>query len=223
MMTTGIAQAGLTARVLLLGSASDADLEKLQRALSDHGAVSKVGGKLSKLRPQAVEAATETLASVTAGLLDVDLGDALINGLRTHQSLVRAAEETMRVPGLQEVVQLASYQVSWTKQPTVDLLIDGTRIHTFRFHLTLLFEVEVAAAVVQDGKLVSLKSGDGSVAGTLSLEMLGGDITLLEQERKIDLHLIVRLGSGVPLLEGKPDLSAAGKEQDAAGEETVPA
>jgi hypothetical protein len=222
-MTTGMEEAGLTARVLLLGSNSDDDLEKLRRALSEHGAVSKVGGELSRLRPQARDAANDTLASVTAGLLDVDLGDAFIYGLRTHQSLVRAAEETQRTPGQQEVVQLVSYQVSWTRVPAVDLLIDGTRIHTFRFQLTLLFEVEVAAAVVQDGKLVALKSGNCSVAGTLSLELLGGYVPLLQQERKVDLHLIVRLGSGVPLLEGKPALSAVGTEADTAGEEAVPA
>jgi hypothetical protein len=222
-MTTDTPQAGLTARVLLLGSNTDADLKKLRTALSDHGAVSKVGGELARLSPPAREAAYDTLASVTAGLLDVDLGDAFVFGLRTYQSLVQAAEETLRVPGRQEVVALASYQVSWTRQPAVDLLIDGTRIHTFRFQLTLLFEVEVAAAVVQDGKMIALKSGDGSVTGTLALEMLGSDVTLLQQERKIDLHLIVRLGSGIPLTEAKPDLSAAGKEADTAGEEAVPA
>lgn len=222
-MTTATAQADLTARILLLGSNTDDDLSKLRRALSEHQVVSRVGGELTRLTPKAREAANDTLASVTAGLLDFDLGDALIYGWRTHDRLIHAAEETLRVPGRQDVVQLASHQVSWTRQPTIDLLIDGVLVHTFRFQLTLLFDVEIAAAVVQDGKLVALKSGDGSVTGTLALEMPGGDITLLQQECKIDLHMIVRLGSGVPLLQAKPDLRAAGKEADPAGEETVPA
>ena len=222
-MTTATAQAGLTARVLMLGGNTDPALNKLRRALSDHGVLSKVGGELAHLTPQAREAANETLASVTAELLDFDLGDALIYGWRTHDRLVHAAEETLRVPGRQEVVQLASHQVSWSKQPAVDLLIDGVRVHTFRFQLTLLIDIEVAAAVVQGGKLVAIKSGDGTVAGTLALEMPGGDITLLQTERKIDLHLIVRLGGGVPLLQDKSDLSAAAKEADTTDEEAVPA
>jgi hypothetical protein len=222
-MTTGTAEADLTARVLLLGGNTDPDLNKLRRALSDHGVLKKVGGELAHLTPQAREAANGTLASVTAGLLDFDLGDALISGWRTHERLIHAAEETQRVPGRQEVVQLASHQVSWSNQSAVDLLIDGVRVHTFRFQLTLLIDIEVAAAVVQGGKLVAVKTGDGTVSGALALEMPGGDITLLQAERKINMHLIVRLGSGVPLLEDKPDLSATAKEAEIAGEETVPA
>jgi len=222
-MTTVTEQPGLTARVLLLGGNTDADLKTLRRALADHGVLSKVGGKLAHLTPQAREAANDTLASVSAGLLDFDLGDALISGWRTHERLVHAAEETLRVPNRQEVVQLASHQVSWSKQPAVDLLIDGVRVHTFRFQLTLLIDIDVASAVIQGGKLVAIKSGDCTVSGTLALEVAGGDITLLQAERKVNLHLIVRLGSGVALLEDKPDLTATAKEADTADEETVPA
>lgn len=223
MMETATAQAGLTGRILLLGGTTDDDLSKLRRALAEHGAISKVGGELARLTPKAREAANDTLASVTAGLLDFDLGDALIYGWRTHDRLIHAAEETLRLPGRQDVVQLASHQVSWTRQPTIDMLIDEVRVHTFRFQLTLLFDIEVAAAVVQDGKLVALKFGDGSVAGTLTLEMIGGDITLLQQERKINLHSIVRVGSGIPLLRAEQKVKAADREATTADEETVPA
>ena len=150
--------------------------------------------------PEARKAADDTLASVTAGLLDIDLGDVLIYGWRTHDRLVKAARQTMRVPGRQEVVQLGCHQVTWTKDPTVDLLVDGVRVHTFRFHLTMVFEVDVASAVVQEGKLTALKAGDSSVTGTLTLEMPRGNIQLIEQKRSMNLHLIVHLRGGIPLL-----------------------
>jgi hypothetical protein len=211
-MTTATTQTGLTARTFLLGSGTEDDVAILRNALSEHGVVSRCGGELARLIPEARQAADETLASVTAGLLDIDLGDVLIYGWRTHDRLVNAARETMRAPGRQEVVQLGSHQVTWAKHPTVDLLVDGVRVHTFRFQLSMVFEVDVAAAIVREGKLAALKAGDGSVTGALTLEMPGGNIQLLRQERRINLHLIVHLGGGIPLLRTEPDLAAAAEE-----------
>jgi len=81
-------------------------------------------------------------------------------------------------------------------------------VHTFRFQLTIVFEVDVAAATVQEGKLAALKAGDGSVTGALTLEMPRGDVQLLERKRRINLHLIVHLRSGIPLLPAEPDTAA---------------
>lgn len=199
-MTTATTQTGLTVRTFLFGGDTEDDLAVLRQALSDHGVISQCGGELARLTQEAHQAANDSLASVTAGLLNLDLGDVLIYGWRTHERLVNAAKVTVRAPGREEVVQLGSHQVEWTKHPTIDLLVDGVRVHTFRFKLTIAFDVDVAAAVVREGKLVALKAGDGSVTGALTLDMPGGDAQLLRQERKINFHLIVHLGSGIPLL-----------------------
>jgi hypothetical protein len=84
--------------------------------------------------------------------------------------------------------------------PTVELLVDGVKVHTFRFQLTVIFDIDVAALVVRDGLLTALKAGDGAATCTLALEMPGGDIELVNQQRKIDLHLIINIGRGIPLL-----------------------
>jgi len=211
-MTTATTQTGLTARTFLLGSGTEDDLSVLRNALSEHGVLNQCGGDLARLVPEARQAADDSLASVTAGLLDLDLGDVLIYCWRTHDRLVNAAKQTIRAPGRQEVVQLGSHQVTWTKHPTIDLLVDGVRVHTFHFQLTIAFEVDVASAIVQEGKLAALKAGDSSVAGMLTLKMPGGDIQLLQQKRKVNLHLIVHLGSGIPLLRTEQDLAAAAEE-----------
>jgi hypothetical protein len=215
-MTTATTEAAITARTFLLGGDTEADLTVLRQALSDHSVISQCGGELARLTQDARQAANDSLASVTAGLLDLDLGDVLIYGWRTHERLVKAAKETVRSPRREDVVQLGSHQVTWTKHPRIDLLVDGVRVHTFRFGLTITFEVDVAAAVIREGQLVALKAGDGSVAGALTLEMPGGDIQLLRQERKINLHLIVRLGSGIPLISPEPEHADATEQIAAA-------
>ena len=207
-MTTATMQTGLTVRTFLLGSGTEDDCAVLRHALSEHDVFSQCSGELARLVPEARQAADDTLASVTAGLLDIDLGDVLIDGWRTHGRLVKAAKQTMRVPGRQEVVQLGCHQFRWTKNPTIDLLLDETRVHTFCFQLTIVFEVDVASVVVQEGRLTALKAGDGSVTATLTLEMPSGDVQLLERKRRINLHLIVHLRSGIPLLPAEPDIAA---------------
>jgi hypothetical protein len=217
-MTSDTVQAGLTARNLLLGSGLEDDAAALRQALSGHNVLDAVGGKLSRLTGDGREAANHALASTAAGLLDVDLGDVLIYAWRTQERLADAARETLRAPGRMEIVQLASHQVTSTYNPAVDLMVDGVRVHTFHFQLDLVLTIDVAAVIVQNGRLVAVKAGDGSVSGTLTLKMSGGDATLLHQEQQIDLHLIIRVGNGIPLpsRDGKPTtatgLSAAGRD-----------
>jgi hypothetical protein len=63
----------------------------------------------------------------------------------------------------------------------------------------VIFDINVTALIVRDGLLTALKAGDGTVTGTLALEMPGGDIDLANQQQKINLHLIVNIGHGIPL------------------------
>ena len=198
-MTSVAAQTGLTVRTFLLGGGSADNTAKIRQLLSEHQVVSRCGGNLTKLTQQGREAADEQLASVTAGLLDLDLGDLLIYGWRTHERLVRAARQTRQMPGRREVVQLGTHRISSTHNPTIDLLIDGVKVHTFRFQLTVIFDIEVAAVIIQDGRLTALRAGDGAVTCTLTLEMPGGDVELVNLQRNINLHLIINIGHGIPL------------------------
>ena len=207
-MTSVASQTGLTVRTFLLGGGSEDDTTKIRQLLSEQHVVSSCGGNLTKLTQQGRDAAEEQLASVTAGLLDLDLGDLLIYGWRTRERLVRAARQTRQIPGRHEVVQLGSHRITSAHNPTIDLLIDGVKVHTFRFQLTVTFDIEVAALIIRDGLLTALKAGDGAVACTLTLEMPGGDVELINQQRKINLHLIINIGHGIPLLPADAGVEA---------------
>jgi hypothetical protein len=199
-MTSATTQAGLTVRTFVLGSGSEDDTSKIRQLLSEHDVVSRCGGDLTRLTQHGRDAAEEQLASVTEGLLNLDLGDLLIYGWRTRERLVQAARKTRQIPGRREVVQLGTHRFTSAHNPTIELLIDGVKVHTFRFQLTVIFDIEVAALIVQHGQLTALKAGDGAVTCTLTLEMPGGDVELVNQQRKINLHLIINIGHGIPLL-----------------------
>ena len=199
-MTSATTQTGLTVRTFLLGSGSEDDTTRIRQLLSENDVVGRCGGDLTRLTQQGREAAEDQLASVTAGLLDLDLGDLLIYGWRTRERLVKAARETRQIPGRRDIVQLGTHRITSAYNPTVELLVDGVRVHTFRFQLTVIFDIDVAALVIRDGLLTALKAGDGTATCTLALEMPGGDIELVNQQRKVDLHLIINIGRGIPLL-----------------------
>lgn len=199
-MTSATTQTGLTVRTFLLGSGPEDDTAKIQQLLSEHDVVSKCGGDLARLTQQGREAAEEQLASITAELLDLDLGDLLIYEWRMGERLAQAARQTRLTPRRRELVQLGSHRITLAGNPTVELLVDGVRVHTFRFQLTVIFDIEVADLIVQNGLLTALKAGDGAVNGTLTLEMPGGDVELVKQQQMIDLHLIINIGHGIPLL-----------------------
>jgi hypothetical protein len=199
-MTSATTQTGLTVRTFLLGSGPEDDTAKIRQLLSEHDVVSKCGGDLARLTQQGREAAEEQLASITAELLDLDLGDLLIYEWRMGERLAEAARQTRLTPRRRELVQLGSHRITLAGNPTVELLVDGVRVHTFRFQLTVIFDIEVADLIVQNGLLTALKAGDGVVNGTLTLEMPGGDVELVNQQQKINLHLIINIGHGIPLL-----------------------
>jgi len=199
-MTLATTQTGLSIRTFLLGSGPEDDTTRIQHVLSENDVVGRCGRDLTRLTRQGRQAAEEQLASVTAGLLDLDLGDVLIYAWRTGERLVKAARETRQTPGREDVVQLGTHRITSAYNPAVELLVDGVKVHTFRFQLTVIFDIDVAALLIRDGRLAALKAGDGAVTCTLALEMPGGDIELINQQREIDLHLIINIGHGIPLL-----------------------
>ena len=196
MISANVAQP-LTARMFLFGGAPSADAARgLARSLRQHGVARSALGGLRRLSGSALQAVDCEVASVAAGLLDVGLGEALVSAWRKHTALTQAAERTLAVGGSEEVVVLATHRVSWTYRPHVDLLLDGRKLKTFDFDLTVTFELHGVVAVVGRGDLVALRAGDCLITATLELE---GQALARKQER-MDVAFVVPLDPPVALL-----------------------
>jgi hypothetical protein len=186
----------LSARVFLLGDTTDT-VELLARSLNEQGLSPSTIQGLRKLSGAALQAVNHEIATVAGGLLNLDLGDVLMSGWRKYTNLTEAAERTLASPGSEEIVALATHRVSSTHHPSVELLVDGIKVHTFVFELNVVFDLTGVAAVLRRGNLVALRGGECVVTATLTLE---GTPLELSRKGRIDLALVVALHRPIPLV-----------------------
>lgn len=189
--------APVSARLFLLGDDTGADTaEVLARPLEESGVAGSAIQGLRGLSTSALQAVHRQVATVTNGLLNLDFGNLLVSGWRKYTDLTKAAKRTLVSLNSEEIVVLATHRVVSTHQPSVDLIVDGVKVHTMVFELKVEFDLNVVVAVVRRGDLVALRCGECVVTATLTLQG-----TSLKRSRKsrIDLPLAVRLNPAIPL------------------------
>ena len=211
-MTTAIAAQPFAVSTFLFGEDQDTE-QALAQALHEHGVLGFMGTALEHVSEDGREAASNQVAVVAHGLLDLDLGDLVIAGWRKQGQLAAAAERTAANPGTSELVELATHRVSSVHHPYVELLVNDVPVTTVNFELDLEFEVKALVATVRDGHLVSLHSGDCDLSATLTAE----GVRLASRHQQFSLPVVVRwplllhLGGGTdPLPYGaKPPPTSA--------------
>lgn len=186
----------LSARVFLLGDNTDT-VDLLARSLSEQGVSHSAIQGLRGLSGSALQAVNREIATVANGLLNLSLGDVLISGWCKYTDLAKAAGRTLASPGSEEIVVLATHRVISTHHPSVELLVDGVKVYTFIFELSVVFDLNGIAAVIRQGDLVALRGGECIVTVTLTLE---GTPLELSRKGRVDLALVIRLRRPIPLV-----------------------
>lgn len=132
-----------------------------------------------------------------AEALNFEVVDVLVGAWKTRSALLEAARETHETPGLVRHVNLARYGVPWDYELRLDIMVDGAKVMTLEFVLTLSFEVTALAAVVRKGALTKISSGRYAVVAVLKVE----DHTVAEGERVFGLAEELDLGTGIALIK----------------------
>jgi hypothetical protein len=199
--TTGLVEP-MTVRMYLSQDSQGPDLtELIAKSIRESGIAGSAIKGVRRLSTSAVQAVHDEVNTVADGFLDLKLGDVLVSGWRKYTALVEAAERTQATPGSKEVVVLATHQVKSTHHPSIDLLVDEVKVYTLVFELTVEFDITGIVAVVQRGKLVSLRGGPCELTVTLTLE---GKQVLPPRKAQVDLLLIVPLNPAISLLHHRP-------------------
>lgn len=212
-MTTAATTHPLSASVFLFGDNNDS-VKALAKALGDNGVVGSVGAALTNLSRAGLGALGGQMATVAHGLLDLDLGDLLVEGWRKFGDLTEAAKRTAAAPGSSELLDLATHSITSTHSPRVEVFVNDVQVAVVQFDLSVKFAAKGVVATVRDGNLVSLHSGVCDVEGQLSAK----GRQLAKREAHFELPLLLRLGEGLPLLlAARPDAADSPSARDPEG------
>ncbi|HET8988615.1 MAG TPA: hypothetical protein VFN43_08910 [Humibacillus sp.] len=196
-MTTAAAAPTLSAAAFLFDEGEDS-VGQLAAALKESGVIGTATAGLSKLSQAGLDAVGGQIASIGHELLDMGLDTIILEGWRKFADLHEAAQRTRAAGGSSEVLDLASHSITSKHEPRVELRLDDIPIATVEFALSLTFVLKAAVATVRDGRLIALHSGVCDVEGKLEV----GDKQLAKRSGHFQLPMMMRLGSGVPLLAG---------------------
>jgi hypothetical protein len=160
------------------------------------GTLQKLSGPLAKVSAAAKASVERELSAVLSRLLEQDLGQVVVAGLRHHPALHRAAAATEADPAAVEVVQLAANQITNSHHPYVDIVIDGAKLATVQFDLDLTFDVDMLVGTVRQARLVNIQSGHCTVTVALGAERQ----LIASRQAQLDLAVTVPVGDGIDLL-----------------------
>jgi hypothetical protein len=184
--------AQITARIMVFGEMANATAALAQAISSDQAVYPALQGLSAVTRNTAIR----EISTVGAELLDLDLGSLLVTGWRRYSTLVQAARRTAAMPGRAEIVDIVTHRINVACHPSVELLINDVRMMMVNLDLTLEFEIKALAAVVKAGQIVALDSGRSETTASVAIE----GIPVATRTADFDLHLLVHLGTGIPLL-----------------------
>jgi hypothetical protein len=194
-MTPSTSAPPRTAAALLFGPDEDKPAAIAQQLRSaDLG--EDIRSALDSLPPLTRETAVGQVSSAAAELLNISLADVAAEAWRKHADLTAAARRTLAAPGSTDLVDLAAHRVIAGQEPYVSLLIDGHRVATVRFGLSLVFEVSALLAEVKAGRLVAIHSGRCEVTGALAIQ----DINTITKQADVDMPGMIPLHQGIRLL-----------------------
>ena len=193
----------VTARVVVFGEMEDA-VARLGDAISSGRAGEALYPALAGMSAATRDAAIREISTIGAGLLDLDLSGLLIAGWRKYTALTQAARRTLAMPGCEEIVDIVTHRISVASHPNVEVLLNEVRVTTVNFDLALEFEVKALTAVIRSGQIVALDSGRCEITARVAIEGL----TVASRSAEFDLHLLIRLGNGIPLIPNAQKMNA---------------
>jgi hypothetical protein len=167
----------------------------LGTAVRSGGAADEIGDALGRMPRAAKEAVLAEIGERAADVLDLGLADIFQGVWGKHAALRRAAVTTLAHPDTEELVELATYNVSFDDQPSIEVHIADLPVATVEVRVELEITVRGLVAVVRNGRLTAIRAGSGEVNGTLSIA--GQQVT--EQQATINLPAAIRLRGGIPL------------------------
>jgi len=125
---------------------------------------------LRMLSAVARRALVEEIEAKLGTILSETLGDLVVGGWRTHTAITQAARKSRHEPGVDQVVPLRNHTITADRHHDLDIEVDGVRVLTLTTRLVVRLQLYDAVAVVRDGRMVAVRSGQGRALGSVTVE-----------------------------------------------------
>jgi len=153
-------------------------------------------------------AAVRETTGAAKDLLNADPIGFLVSGWQKHREVIAAARRTVAAPGIIELVDLATHQITVTQRPAVNLLVDNRQTATVELGLTVVFTISALVAGIRGGRLVAVHSGRCNATATLAVQ----DTKVISRQVVFELPGIIPLGRGIALLPDHDHSAGRGDE-----------
>lgn len=131
--------------------------------------------------------------------LDIALDDILGQAWSGWHDMRVYADPKKTPPDDVNIVPIATHTIESEYKPEVDVLVQGVKVHTFPFHVSVTLDVQGGDLVVQRGAIQEIRLATLKLGGTIKLR----DRTLLKKEvAEVAVPGVMRLARPIPILSG---------------------
>jgi hypothetical protein len=166
----------------------------LARALRDGGVARHALAGTERLAASAYRSFDERVGRVLHQLLELDLGELVVDGWAGRADLADAVVRTRMGRAETEVV-LADHRITSTHQPAVDVLAGGVAVTALRFDVVVRLRLRGVVALIRGGLLAAVLRGQLTAEAELTLD----GRRLLAGNGRGAVRSVLRLGDGLVL------------------------
>ena len=154
----------------LLPTSGDAKV-RIERVVAQKAATGTP--RVSPLRTLGVVARRALSEEIEAKLrmaLSETLADFVIGGWKSYSGVTQAIRKSMSQPGVELIVPLRSHAITANRLHRLNIEVDSFPVLALVGALVVHLNLDKAVAVVTDGHIVGIRSGQASVDGTVTVE-----------------------------------------------------
>ena len=169
-LTSTSATAGTPVADWLLPTPNEARIRLERVALQPEGTDEPRARPLRTLNAVARRALIEEIEAKLRMVMSETLVDLIVGGWRAYAAITEAMRKSRGQPGVDQIVALRSHTITAQRHHDLDIEVDSVRVMTLSTELVMHVQLYDALAVVRDGQLVAVRSGQAKADGTVTVE-----------------------------------------------------
>ena len=170
MPTSAPVSAGVPVADWLLPAPSDARMRLEKVVMQANATDERRARPVRTLGAVARRALIEEIEAKLRMVISETLVDLIVGGWRTYAAVMQAIRKSRGQPGVDQIVPLRNHTIKAARQNSLDIEVDNFRVMTLSSQLLVSVQLYDAVAVVRDGQLVAVRSGQAKADGTVTVE-----------------------------------------------------